>query len=61
LNADPAARDVLFHAVERFGLSGRVSTRVSKVARTLADLEGSLNVSPAHMAEALGFRPLEGT
>jgi magnesium chelatase family protein len=61
LNADPAARDVLFHAVERFGLSGRVSTRVSKVARTLADLAGSPNVTSAHMAEALGFRPLEGT
>jgi magnesium chelatase family protein len=37
-------------------LSGRGVTRLLRVARTVADLEGSLDVSVEHIAEVVGFR-----
>lgn len=43
-------------AVERFGLSGRGFDRTVKVARTVADLDGSDRVERGHVAEALRFR-----
>jgi magnesium chelatase family protein len=47
----------MFHAaVERFAVTGRGYDRVRRVARTIADLDGSGSVGEAHAAEALGFR-----
>jgi magnesium chelatase family protein len=46
-------------AVTRFGLSARALTRVRRVARTIADLEGSAAVRAAHLAEALQYRLLD--
>ncbi len=43
-------------AMERLGLSARAIHRVLKVARTIADLDGSDNVKAAHVAEALAYR-----
>lgn len=37
-------------------LSGRAVTRLLRVARTIADLEGQVNVSSDHVTEAAGFR-----
>jgi magnesium chelatase family protein len=54
----PEASTLLGDAVHRLGLSGRATTRLLKVARTIADLEGAADVAPHHVAEALGFRPL---
>ncbi len=39
--------------------SGRAVTRVLRVARTLADMDGSSNVTTAHVAEAVGYRGWE--
>jgi len=47
---------VLQHAMDRLGLSARAYTRTLKVARTLADLEGSERVGRRHVLEALQFR-----
>ncbi len=48
-------------ASERLGLSARAATRVIRVARTIADLEGEDAIAPSHVAEALGYRvPLGG-
>ena len=52
------ARSLLQTAAERLSLSARGYHRVLKVARTIADLERSTAVSPAHVAEALRYRPV---
>lgn len=44
-------------AAERLGFSPRVYHRMIKVARTIADLEGSDNVSSKHVLEAVEYRP----
>lgn len=52
------ARTLLQSAAERLGLSARGYHRVLKVARTIADLDDVTEVAPAHVAEALRYRPL---
>ena len=51
------ARTLLQTAAERLGLSARGYHRVLKVARTIADLQDVIEVAPAHVAEALRYRP----
>jgi magnesium chelatase family protein len=53
---DGASRRLLEAAVDRLGLTARAHDRVLRVARTLADLEGSQVVSAHHVAESLQFR-----
>ena len=51
---------ILHMAVERMGMSMRAYGRVLKVARTIADLEGTPNIQTAHVAEAIQYRELDG-
>src|SRR5438094_4697358 len=53
---EPAGRTLLVRAAEKLGLSARGYHRVLRVARTLADLEGSPAVGRRHVAEALSYR-----
>lgn len=53
---DAAGLQILGEAVDRLSLSARGYHRVLRVARTLADLEGSDSVKRLHIAEALSFR-----
>ena len=53
---DRQGRDLLAKVAERFGLSARGYHRVLRVARTIADLDGSDRVLRAHVAEAVSYR-----
>jgi magnesium chelatase family protein len=54
---DKEAEKMLNLAAERLGFSPRVYHRMIKVARTIADLEGSENVKSEHVLEAVEYRP----
>jgi magnesium chelatase family protein len=53
---DPEGRALLAKVAERFGLSARGYHRVLRVARTIADLEGAVQVRLPHVAEAVSYR-----
>jgi magnesium chelatase family protein len=50
---------MLASAVERLSLSARAYGKVLRVARTIADLDGSDSVRPPHVAEAIALRILD--
>jgi magnesium chelatase family protein len=57
---DARGRDLLIHAMKTYHLSMRGFKRVIKVARSIADLEGSAALRDDHLAEALQYRPEMG-
>ncbi|AXH13013.1 YifB family Mg chelatase-like AAA ATPase [Halarcobacter bivalviorum] len=53
---DEESRDLLYKATNNFNLSFRSMNKVLKVARTIADLESSLNIKKEHILESLNYR-----
>ncbi|MBR5687105.1 MAG: YifB family Mg chelatase-like AAA ATPase [Prevotella sp.] len=56
---DEQCLNLLRMGMERLKLSARAYNRILKVARTIADLEGSEQIKSQHIAEAIGYRNLD--
>ena len=58
-NLDEDCKDLMERLINRLGLSARSYSRILKVARTIADLDGSDNIRVHHLAEAASYRFLD--
>jgi magnesium chelatase family protein len=56
---DDKGEELLKMAVDRLGFSVRAYTRVLKVARTIADLNGEACILPSHISEAIQYRQMD--
>jgi magnesium chelatase family protein len=54
---DDPSRSLMKSAMSQLQLSARAYHRILKLARTIADLAGSEQIGPSHLAEALQYRP----
>lgn len=57
---DAACRALLLRAERQLALSARGVHRITKVARTIADLEGATAINSSHLSEALAYREAQG-
>jgi magnesium chelatase family protein len=58
-SVDDTSCRLLESAIDKLGLSARAYNRILKIARTIADLEKSADISSAHISEAIQYRNLD--
>ncbi len=56
---DEAGHALMRRAMDKLGMSARANNRILKVARTLADMEGSESIQKRHVSEAISYRTLD--
>ena len=56
---DADCQTLMESAMNRLGLSARAYNRILKVARTIADIEGSDKIATEHISEAIQYRSLD--
>ena len=56
---NPDGLKLLVKAIKKIGLSARAYDRILKVSRTIADIEGSAEVTVRHISEAIQYRSLD--
>ena len=56
---DDTSQKLLETAMQKLGLSARAYTRIIKLSRTIADLEGAPDIQTHHLSEAIGYRSLD--
>ena len=56
---DQDSQELLKKAMEELGLSARAHDKILKVARTISDLQSSVQILPEHLAEAISYRCLD--
>jgi magnesium chelatase family protein len=50
---------IIQQAMDHYGMSARAYDRILRVARTIADLDASVDIEPRHLREAIGYRSLD--
>jgi magnesium chelatase family protein len=56
---DQPGQQLLKRAMEKLNLSARAYDRILKVSRTIADISGTADIKPEHLAEAIQYRSLD--
>jgi len=52
---DKSCKELLETAFETYGFTARSSHKIIKMARTIADIDGSESITVEHLAEAIGY------
>ena len=55
----PMNQIIVKQAFEKFNMSARAYNRILKVARTIADLDGTKDIELSHIIEAINYRTLD--
>lgn len=58
---DRHGKDLLEKIIDKMGLSARACSRIIRIARTIADMEGAPDITAEHIAEAASYRMLDRT
>ena len=56
---DDGCKALMERIIEKMGLSARACSRIIRLSRTIADLEGAEDIRKEHIAEAAGYRFLD--
>jgi magnesium chelatase family protein len=56
---DDGGMNLLRSTMTELGLSARAHDKILRVARTIADLDGSENITSTHLSEAVNYRMLD--